>query len=131
MVLLSVFLITSIQAQSVAFMKMTEPDGSSGYLNKAIVEGLKGAGINAKMFSNYQLFNGYNNAGSSLTPDQIANLKMFNHDFVILHKAEITKQNYMSICYSTTGLVNNKNWQSEFIVFNDAQILSSRSCKHS
>lgn len=118
LVLLSVFLITSIRAQSVAFMKMNEPDGSSAYLNQAIVEGLKGAGLNAKLFSNYQLFSGYNNSSKSLATDQIGNLKMFNHDFIILHKSEISNQDYGSICYSNVGLVRQKNWQSEFIVFN-------------
>jgi hypothetical protein len=46
---------------------------------------------------------------------------MFNHDYIILHKSEKTNQSYSVICndpYWHPRLVEGKNWQSEFLVFN-------------
>jgi hypothetical protein len=105
-------------AQSIAFMRMTEPDGSSRYLNNAIIDFLKKGGLEISPYSNTTLFNGYNNSISTLNNDQVANLKMFNKDFIIIHKAEKSNQFYINICYSDGILVKQRNWQSEFYVFN-------------
>lgn len=100
--------------QSIAFMKMYQ---DYDYLNDAIVANLNKGGLTAKSFSNNKLFNKYNNKLTSLTADQIANLKMFSHDFIILHKSEKTNQAYYHIS-SYTELNERVNWQSEFYVFN-------------
>jgi hypothetical protein len=107
--------------QSIAFMKMYQfgtQDLDYNYLNNAIIENLNKGGLTAKPFSNPQLFTQYNNnVLATLTADQIANLKMFSHDFIILHKSEKTNQSYSSISnvfYLNKGRV----WQSEFYVFN-------------
>jgi len=118
------FIITAkVNSQNIAFMKMSEYyDGSTNsYLNDNIVDALKKNGLNAKPFSNTQLFKGYNNSITNLTNDQIANLKMFNHDYIILHKSEKTNQSYAVICrqpYLYPRLLAGVNWQSEFLVFN-------------
>lgn len=117
LITLLIFLYSQAYSQNIACMKMPEFDGSY-YLNNAIVEALKKNNINAKPFSNTQLFNGYNNSVTNLTNDQIANLKMFNHDYIILHKSEKTKQTYRDICWSHSSLRSKVNWQSEFYVFN-------------
>lgn len=101
--------------QSIAFMKMYQ---NYDYLNNAIIENLNKGGLTAKPFSNDQLFNRYNNNNlARLTADQIANLKMFNHDFIILHKSEKSGQGYTNISYYG-NLKINTNWQSEFYVLN-------------
>ena len=104
--------------QSIAFMKMTEPDESSYYLNKAIIDFLNKEGLNVSPYSNTQLFKGYNNSITTLNSDQVSNLKMFNRDFIILHKTEKTNQSYREICYSNDRLIQKKNWQSEFYIYN-------------
>jgi hypothetical protein len=92
---ISIILLTTIIynisfGQSIAFMKMYD---NYDYLNDAIVDNLNKGGLTAKPFSNNQLFKAYNNNNLvRLTNDQIANLKMFNHDFIILHKSEKTSQ---------------------------------------
>jgi len=102
--------------QSIAFMKMHHDDFQ--YLNNAIVDNLNKGGLTAKPFSNNQLFKAYNNTNlARLTDDQIANLKMFSHDFIILHKSEKTSQYYWNISLSYQLQIS-KNWQSEFYVFN-------------
>jgi hypothetical protein len=102
---------------SIAFMKM-DWDKYFLYLNDAIVDNLNKGGLTAKSFSNTQLFTAYNNNKlDNLTGDQIANLKMFNHDFIILHKSEKTGQSYLDISRSYS-LIYSRNWQSEFYVFN-------------
>lgn len=88
------------------------------YLDNAILINLSNAGLDTKSFSNTQLFSCYNNRSmSGLTSDQIANLKMFNYDFIILHKSEKTNQSYSTIS-SLQNLSFGQNWQSEFFVFN-------------
>lgn len=101
--------------QSIAFMKMHQ---SYDYLDNAIVDNLNKGGLTAKPFSNNQLFKAYNNKDLvRLTNDQIANLKMFSYDFIILHKSEKSNQDYFTIS-SYTHLWTKQNWQSEFYVFN-------------
>ncbi len=120
---LLIFLYSQAYSQNIAYMKMPEVS-YNGYLNNAIVEALKKNNINAKPFSNTQLFQGYDNSVTNLTNDQIANLKMFNHDYIILHKSEKTKQTYFAIGGPwadprwESSLREGVNWQSEFYVFN-------------
>jgi hypothetical protein len=109
--------------QNIAFMKMS--NGYGQYLNNEIIRNLNNNGLKAKRFSNVQLFNNYNNNILSLTNDQIANLKMFNHDFIILHKSEKSDKNYNDINEDTEFLISKykklkkgTNWQSEFYVIN-------------
>jgi hypothetical protein len=99
-------------------MKMTEPDDRSVYLNSEIISFLKKNGLETSPYTNTTLFKGYNNSISTLNNDQVANLKMFNKDFIIIHKTEKKNQSYRSICYSNYNLTVNQNWQSEFYVFN-------------
>jgi hypothetical protein len=105
-----------VNSQSIAFMKMGFE--YNPYLYNAIIEALKKNGLNAKPFSNTQLFQNYNNLATNLTIDQIANLKMFNHDYIILHEREKSNQWYKDISYDDKRLIEKKNWQSDFIVFN-------------
>ena len=120
---LLIFLYSQAYSQNIAYMKMPEVS-YNGYLNNAIVEALKKNNINAKPFSNTQLFQGYDNSVTNLTNDQIANLKMFNHDYIILHKSEKTKQTYFAIGGPwadprwESSLREGVNWHSEFYVFN-------------
>ncbi len=113
-ILLTTLIYNLTFGQSIAFMKMFQ---SYDYLNDAIVDNLNKGGLTAKPFSNTQLFNKYNNDLTRLTDDQISNLKMFNHDFIILHKSEKSNQPYYSVSYYN-NLVTGINWQSEFYVFN-------------
>ena len=103
--------------QSIAFMRM----GSDYYLDKAIVANMNKEGLTSKLFSNNLLFKNYDNSNLTImTDDQIANLKMFNHDFIILHKSEKRGQSINDIslsCY-LNELYTNQNWQSEFYLFN-------------
>ena len=115
---LLILLYSQAYSQNIAFMKMPQMYSFHDYLNNAIVEALKKNNLNAKPFSNTQLFNGYDNSVTNLTNDQIANLKMFNLDYVILHKSEKTDQSYEVICHSSLSLQTRVNWQSEFLVFN-------------
>lgn len=115
LILLTTIFYNQSLGQSIAFMKMYQ---DFNYLNNAIVDNLNKGGLTAKSFSNNQLFKAYDNTNlARLTDDQIANLKMFSHDFIILHKSEKTSQEYfdISLIYSLRG---GKNWQSEFYVFN-------------
>jgi hypothetical protein len=118
LVLLGVFLITSIQAQSIAFLKMGTTYDAGSYLDDAMLAALVKSGLNAKPFSNYQLFTAYRNSLTNLSPSQQENLKMFGHDFIILHKSELSDQGYSSISHYETSLNSKKNWQSDFLVFN-------------
>lgn len=115
---LLILLYSQAYSQNIAFMKMPQYYSYGYYFNNAIVEALKKNNLNAKPFSNTQLFKDYNNSVTNLTNDQIANLKMFNLDYVILHKSEKTNQSYTVICQSSSGLLTGVNWQSEFLVFN-------------
>lgn len=118
LILLTTILSNISFGQSIAFMRMPFDYGSGTYLNDAIVANLKKVGLTAKPFFNTQLFNSYNNNGkASLSEDQIANLKMFGHDYIILHKSEKSNNSYAYIC-DRYSLHLNKNWQSEFYVFN-------------
>lgn len=115
LILLTTIIYNLSFGQSIAFMKMYQ---DYNYLNNAIVDNLNKGGLTTKLFSNDQLFKAYNNNDLvRLTNDQIANLKMFSHDFIILHKSEKTSQSYSSISYYT-DLNTRRNWQSEFYVFN-------------
>ena len=134
LILLTTFIYNLTFGQNIAFMKMTQfvngvkaisNEGTidfipcvNPYLNDAIVEALNKNGLNAKLISNKELFKGYNNLITILTKDQIANLRMFNHDYIILHKSEKKNQYYEEICCSFLNLEKNVNWQSEFYVFN-------------
>jgi hypothetical protein len=111
--LLTFTLCNSIFGQNIAFMKMHQ---SFPYLNTAIITNLKNDGLNAKPFSNDQLFKPYNNNITNLSEDQIENLKMFGYDYIILHKSEKGNRTYSNIS-NNADLVSNMNWQSEFIVF--------------
>lgn len=114
-ILLSSLIYNLTFGQSIAFMKMHQ---GYNYLNNAIIENLNKGGLTAKPFSNNQLFKQYNNnVLATLTADQIANLKMFSHDFIILHKSEKSGNSYSYIS-SYTDLWEKSNWQSEFYVFN-------------
>jgi len=104
--------------QSIAFMKMPQPAEYTTYLNNAIIEFLKKDGLNVSPYSNTELFKGYDNSITTLNGDQVANLKMFNRDFIIIHKTEKTNKNYREICLSAYELRGGINWQSEFYVFN-------------
>ncbi len=116
-ILLSSLIYNLTFGQSIAFMKMDQ-DQNRPYLNNAIIENLNKRGLTAKPFSNDQLFKQYNNHGlATLTADQIANLKMFSHDFIILHKSEKSGTNYDYISFYN-DLWGKRNWQSEFYVFN-------------
>ena len=119
--IITTILFTKAHAQSIAFMKIFESRYYSyeeaRYLNDAIIENLKKSGLDAKYYSNIQLFKIYNNQLTSLNNDQIANLKMFNHEYIILHKSEKSNQNIYDIS-SHEYLVVNNDWQSEFIIFN-------------
>lgn len=115
--LIASLLINLISGQSIAFMRMTEPDNSSTYLNNAIIEQLKKDGLNISPYSNTQLFSGYNNSINTLKIDQIENLKLFKRDFIIIHKSEKSKQSYREICFNNSNLIQGVNWQSEFYVF--------------
>lgn len=118
LILLTTILSNLSFGQSIAFMRMPFDYGSGTYFNDAIVANLKKVGLTAKPFFNTQLFNSYNNNGkASLSEDQIANLKMFGHDYIILHKSEKSNNSYAYIC-DRYSLHLNKNWQSEFYVFN-------------
>jgi hypothetical protein len=128
---LLIFLYSQAYSQNIAFMKMECPDiwidhrYSGQYLNNAIVEALSNSwsidpiqpSLIVKPFSNTQLFTSYNNKMKErLTLDQLENLKMFNYDYIILHRSEKTGQP----CYSISGIDGlniNHNWQSEFVVF--------------
>ena len=126
--MLSIFFIGHAFSQSIAYMKMYEDrqyniDGyGATYLNKKIIEKLKAENLDVKPFSNTKLFVSYANKSiSKLNEDQIGNLKMFNHSFIILHKSEKFNQSYRDICYgedSDNKLRNGVNWQSEFVIFN-------------
>ena len=88
------------------------------HLDNAILFYLKNGGLNAKLISNDQLFKHYNNYNmASLTSDQIANLKMFDYDFIILHKSEKTN-NPLLVISGSYNLNSGRNWQSEFCVIN-------------
>ena len=116
LILLTTIFCNQSFAQSIAFMKMYQT--SWDYLNNAIVANLKKGGLTAKPITNNQLFNSYNNKDLvRLTNDQIANLKMFSYDFIILHKSEKSNQDYHTISGSN-NIWPSKNWQSEFYVFN-------------
>ena len=115
LILLTTIFCNQSFAQSIAFMKMYQ---DYDYLNNAIVDNLNKGGLTAKPFSNNQLFGQYNNnVLATLTAYQIANLKMFSHDFIILHKSEISG-NSISYISSSNFLWEKRNWQSEFYVFN-------------
>lgn len=115
LILLTTIFCNQSFAQSIAFMKM---DQNYDYLNNAIIENLNKGELTAKPFSNNQLFNAYyNNDLVRLTNDQIANLKMFSYDFIILHKSEKSRNSYRHISYYDR-LLEEINWQSEFYVFN-------------
>ena len=115
LILLTTIFCNQSFAQSIAFMKMYQ---DYDYLNNAIVDNLNKGGLTAKPFSNNQLFEQYNNnVLAKLTADQIANLKMFSHDFIILHKSEKSGNFYYYISYDQ-DLWEKRNWQSEFYVFN-------------
>lgn len=118
LILLTTIIYNLSFGQSIAFMKMTEPDDRSVYLNSEIISFLKKNGLETSPYTNTTLFKGYNNSISTLNNDQVANLKMFNKDFIIIHKTEKKNQSYRSICYSNYNLTVNQNWQSEFYVFN-------------
>jgi hypothetical protein len=119
LILLTTLIYNLTFGQSIAFMKMPQNYSYESYLNDAIVANLKKGGLTAKPFSNTQLFNPYNNNGkASLLEDQIANLKMFGHDYIILHKSEKSNNSYPYICQSFHNLTPRVNWQSEFYVFN-------------
>jgi hypothetical protein len=112
--LLTFTLCTPIFGQNIAFMKMHQ---YWPYLNTAIITNLQNDGLNAKPFSNDQLFKPYNNNNLiNLNEDQIENLKMFGYDYIILHKTEKGNYSYGDIS-SNTSLEPTRNWQSEFIVF--------------
>jgi hypothetical protein len=116
--LLSTIIYNLSFGQSIAFMKMPEPNVYSTYLNNAIIDFLKKDGLNVSPYSNTQLFKGYENSITTLNGNQVANLKMFNRDFIIIHKTEMANQNYSDICQDYDKLVKRINWQSEFYVFN-------------
>ena len=118
LVLLGVFLVTFIQAQSIAFLKMGNDNYDGSYLDDAIIEALVKSGLKAKPFSNYQLFRAYSYYPEKLSPNQQENLKMFGHDFIIFHKSELSQQSYRSISSSNFKLNSKVNWQSEFFIFN-------------
>ena len=123
---LLIFLYSQAYSQKIAFMKMyCDLYHESQYLNNAIVEALSNSwsldpilpSMIVKPFSNTQLFSSYDNKiKESLTLDQLANLKMFNYDYIILHRSEKTNQSCWSIS-NYDKLEINKNWQSEFVVF--------------
>lgn len=115
-ILLSTLIFTQVYTQSIAFMKMST-DYSNKYLDEAIITALKASGLEAKPFSNDQLFRKYNNSIDRLSSDQIANLKMFNHDYIILHKVEKNNLSLRSIS-KYDDLIERNNWQSEFYIFN-------------
>jgi hypothetical protein len=121
--LIALVCVSVVNAQSIAFMKMPDYPSSANtydyvYLNNAIIDNLKKVGLDVKPFSNTQLFSGYRNENlKSLSIDQISNLKMFNHDFIILHKSEKSNHLYSEIS-SFRSLSTSKNWQSEFIIIN-------------
>lgn len=104
-------------SQNIAYMKMNEPSGAS-YLNSSILSNLQKAGLNVKPYSNTGYFEGYKNDLTSLSSEQINNLKLFNFDYIILHKSEKQDLPYFKICYSDYRLTQSKNWQSEFYIFN-------------
>ena len=119
LILLTTLIYNLTFGQSIAFMKMPQIADYAYYLNNAIVANLKNGGLTAKPFSNTQLFKPYDNNGkASLSEDQIANLKMFGHDYIILHKSEKSNTDYYYICDGCCDLRNGRNWQSEFYVFN-------------
>jgi hypothetical protein len=114
-ILLTTLICNLTFGQSIAFMKMYQ---NYPYLNNAIVDNLKKGGLTAKPFSNDKLFKAYNNNDLvRLTNDQIANLKMFSYDFIILHKSEKTYLPYLTIS-GNNALNIEVNWQSEFYIFN-------------
>lgn len=119
--ILCIFFIGHAFAQSIAFMKMPQVDATDTYLNNAIIEKLKTKKLDVRPFSNTKLFAPYNNKSiSKLNEDQIGNLKMFNHSYIILHKSEKFDQKYHDICYgygSAVSLRYGVNWQSEFVIF--------------
>lgn len=118
LILLTTLLYNLTFGQSIAFMKMTQYYTSATYLNNEIIKFLNKDGLNVSPYSNTQLFKGYNNSFTTLNGDQVANLKMFNRDFIIIHKTEKTNQRYEEICISDSELRGRQNWQSEFYIFN-------------
>ena len=119
LIILTTLLYNLALGQSIAFMKMIgRYRGVDDYLNNAIIVFLKNDGLNVSPFSNTQLFKSYNNSITTLNGDQVANLKMFNRDFIIIHKSEKTNQDYNQICWENDRLRSGINWQSEFYVYN-------------
>ena len=116
-ILFFLLLVSSLSfGQSIAFMNMSG-DSSFEYLDGAIISKIKESNLNVKSFNNTNSFHRYNNKISELDNDQKENLKMFNHDYIILHKSEKNNQSITSIS-NHSDLRNRVSSQSEFIIIN-------------
>jgi hypothetical protein len=118
-ILLTLLIFNLTFGQSIAFMNLDyiERNKEYSYLNNSIIKNIKKSGLDVKSFSNYGLFHFMNNSISSLNSFQIENLKMFNYDYIILHKSEISNKDYYAI--ADKGKLDVKtNWRSDFIIFN-------------
>lgn len=115
-ILVSIFLFNQAFGQNIAFMKMGDYYPCE-YLDNAIISKIKESNPNVKSFNNTNLFLRYNNKISELNNDQKENLKMFNYDYIILHKSEKNNQDIYQISNSI-DLDYKISSQSEFIIIN-------------
>ena len=115
-ILITTLLISQAFGQNIAFMKMSNYDWEQ-YLDNAIISKIQKSNLNVKSYNNTNLFLRYNNKISELNNDQKENLKMFNIDYIILHKSEKNNQSITEIS-DYSGLDNKISSQSEFIIIN-------------
>jgi hypothetical protein len=74
------------------------------YVDKKIIKSLKSFGLKAKKYSNTDLFSNENNKIIMLNGSQVANLGLFNFDYILMHKSNISNNSISDVCCRQKGV---------------------------
>lgn len=120
-ILLLIIFCSKGYSQNIAYVRMREIDkgrfakyNDNRYLDNAIIEALEELGLNIRTINNTGLFSRVNNQITTLNTNQVANLKMFNYDYIILHNSGIDRLGFIT---EDSKLVKGQNHKLDFVVF--------------